>query len=64
VASVLIGPEGGLSRGEVALLMGMGWRPVFLGGTVLRVETAALFVLGAVETILQEREAWKAAKEK
>jgi len=62
--SVLIGPEGGLSGREVALLAGTGWRPVFLGSTVLRVETAALYALGAVETILQEREAWRVARRK
>ncbi|MFI5369158.1 MAG: 16S rRNA (uracil(1498)-N(3))-methyltransferase [Spirochaetia bacterium] len=35
-----------------------GFHPAYLGGSVLRVETAALYALGAVKTILQERDAW------
>jgi 16S rRNA (uracil1498-N3)-methyltransferase len=61
--SVLIGPEGGLSGGEVELLVGAGFRPVHLEGNILRVETAALYAIGAVKTILQERNAWKPAQE-
>ena len=59
--SILIGPEGGLSSSEVDLLAGAGFHSVFLGGTVLRVETAAIYAIAAVQTILQERDAWKAA---
>jgi 16S rRNA (uracil1498-N3)-methyltransferase len=61
--SVLIGPEGGLSDGEVDLLMAAGFRPVHLEGNILRVETAALYAIGAVKTILQERNAWKPVQE-
>lgn len=57
--SVLIGPEGGLADEEIALLERAGFRPVHLETGVLRVETAATFALGAVMTILQERNAWK-----
>jgi 16S rRNA U1498 N3-methylase RsmE len=39
-------------------LVGAGFRPVHLGDTVLRVETAVLFGLGAVKTLLLERERW------
>jgi 16S rRNA (uracil1498-N3)-methyltransferase len=56
--AILIGPEGGLSEAEAVLLEGAGFHPVYLGGSVLRVETAALYALGAVKTILQERDAW------
>jgi len=62
--SVLIGPEGGLSPGEVAALTAAGFRPAFLGGTVLRAETAALYAIGAVTTILQERDAWTPVRRK
>jgi 16S rRNA (uracil1498-N3)-methyltransferase len=61
--SILIGPEGGLSAAEAALLQGAGFHPAYLGGSVLRVETAALYALGAVKTILQERNAWIPAQQ-
>jgi 16S rRNA (uracil1498-N3)-methyltransferase len=59
--SVLIGPEGGLDAKEVALLTDAGFLLVHLDTGVLRVETAATFALGAVMTILQERNEWKPA---
>jgi len=55
---LLVGPEGGLAAREITRLLGAGFRPVHLGGTVLRVETAAVFALGAVKTLLLERERW------
>ena len=61
--AILIGPEGGLSGDETALLEGAGFHPAYLGGSVLRVETAALYALGAVKTILQERDAWIPAQQ-
>jgi len=39
-AALLVGPEGGLSPEEVAVLFEGGWRPTGLGPTVLRVDTA------------------------
>ena len=62
--SILIGPEGGLSGREVELLVAAGFTPVHFEGNILRVETAALYAIGAVQTILQERKAWKLAQEK
>ena len=58
--AVLIGPEGGLSDREALLLETAGFRPVHLGASsaVLRVETAATYALGAVTTILQEKDSW------
>lgn len=41
-ASIWIGPEGGFSPSEVALLERSGAQGVSLGGTILRVETAAI----------------------
>jgi 16S rRNA (uracil1498-N3)-methyltransferase len=64
VLSMIIGPEGGLSGGEVRLLTEAGFQLVHLGGNVLRVETAALYALGAVKTILQERDAWTPVQDK
>ena len=61
--AILIGPEGGLSEDEAVLLEHAGFHPAYLGGSVLRVETAALYALGAVKTILQERDAWIPAQQ-
>ncbi len=44
---LVIGPEGGFSDGERAALAGAGARPVTLGGTVLRAETAGMVLLAA-----------------
>ena len=45
---VLIGPEGDFSREEVALALECGFRPVHLGPSRLRTETAALAAVTAV----------------
>ena len=45
---VLIGPEGDFSREEVALAVEKGFRPVHLGPSRLRTETAALAAVAAV----------------
>ena len=60
---MLIGPEGGLSPRESALLASSGFRRAWLGGGVLRTETAALFALAAVRTIVRERETWRPSRE-
>jgi len=62
--SILVGPEGGLSPAEVDLLMAAGFRPAHLGSGVLRVETAALYAIAAVRTIVQEKDAWRAAEKR
>ncbi|HET6485368.1 MAG TPA: RsmE family RNA methyltransferase [Spirochaetia bacterium] len=56
---ILIGPEGGFAAAEVELVTEAGFRIAHLGETVLRVETAALYAIGAVMTIVQERNDWK-----
>ena len=45
---VLIGPEGDFSREEVALAVECGFKPVHLGPSRLRTETAALAAVAAV----------------
>ncbi len=55
---MLIGPEGGLTADEVGILKEAGFRPVHLGETVLRTETAALYAIAAVKIILRERDTW------
>jgi 16S rRNA (uracil1498-N3)-methyltransferase len=61
--AVLIGPEGGLSPREAALLEASGFRRAWLGEGVLRTETAALYALAVVRTIMREREAWRPSRE-
>ena len=56
---ILIGPEGGLSVNETEFLLASGFHPVYLGENVLRTETAAVYALGAVNTILLEKSEWK-----
>ncbi|MBP5260005.1 MAG: 16S rRNA (uracil(1498)-N(3))-methyltransferase [Paludibacteraceae bacterium] len=48
---ILIGPEGDFSEEEVALALQNGYRPVSLGQTRLRVETAALAACHTVAVI-------------
>jgi 16S rRNA (uracil1498-N3)-methyltransferase len=48
---LLIGPEGGISEGELALAVEHGWRTVTLGERILRAETAAL---AAVTILMSE----------
>jgi 16S rRNA (uracil1498-N3)-methyltransferase len=59
-AILAIGPEGGFAEGEVARAVEAGWRPVGLGSTILRIETAALAgcstILALTESI-KEKEA-------
>jgi 16S rRNA (uracil1498-N3)-methyltransferase len=42
IVSLLAGPEGGLTEREAGLLAKRGFRPVSLGGRILRTETAAI----------------------
>ncbi len=45
---VLIGPEGDFSENEVRMALEQGWKPVHLGDSRLRTETAALTAVTAV----------------
>jgi 16S rRNA (uracil1498-N3)-methyltransferase len=53
-----VGPEGGFSPDETSFLLGSGFLPLKLAGAILRTETAALYAVAAVETILSERSSW------
>jgi 16S rRNA (uracil1498-N3)-methyltransferase len=54
-----VGPEGGFSPGEITQFIKTGFRPLLMGNTILRTETAALYGIAAIRTILLESEAWK-----
>lgn len=51
VASLLVGPEGGLSGAELKLATGHGFTAVRLGPRVLRTETAAVAALAALQAL-------------
>ena len=51
---ILIGPEGGISEGELAFLREHGWTAVGLGPRTLRAETAALAALTLVNGRLDQ----------
>lgn len=57
--AIMIGPEGGLSSSEIRLLLEYGAHPVYLGNRILRAETAAIYGLAAVSTIIRERHEWQ-----
>lgn len=52
--SLVIGPEGGFSSRELEWMRQWNFTPVYLGKNTLRVETAALYGIAAVKTILGE----------
>lgn len=47
-ATLLVGPEGDFTPGEISAAIAAGFLPVSLGDIVLRVETATLFCLSAL----------------
>jgi 16S rRNA (uracil1498-N3)-methyltransferase len=48
-----IGPEGGWSEKELASFAANGWQPVSLGPRILRAETAAVALVGALSAWLE-----------
>jgi len=58
--ALAVGPEGGFSPAEVSLFLKAGFRPLLMGNTILRTETASLYGIAAIRTILLENEWWKA----
>ena len=57
--AILIGPEGGLSINDRLILDRANFFPVYLGQSILRVENAGIFLLGAVKMILLEKDNWR-----
>ena len=50
--TIALGPEGGLERAEHAQLVAAGFRPVSLGGNVMRFETAGVAALAVARALL------------
>ncbi|MDR1178920.1 MAG: RsmE family RNA methyltransferase, partial [Spirochaetales bacterium] len=57
-----VGPEGGFSPEEVSRLMALDFKPLTMGDTVLRTETAALYAQAAIRIILLESASWMSNK--
>ena len=62
IVALAIGPEGGFSDKEVSLFTENGFKPLTIGDTILRTETAALYCAAAIRIILLERETWELSK--
>ncbi len=58
VAALLIGPEGGFSPEEADRFIKAGFKPLVMGNTILRTETAALYAAAAIRIILLEKASW------
>jgi 16S rRNA (uracil1498-N3)-methyltransferase len=58
IVVLVIGPEGGFSPGEVSRFLTAGFKPLIMGDTVLRTETAAVYGTAAVRIILLENTSW------
>jgi len=56
--ALAVGPEGGFSPGELTQFLKTGFRPLLMGNTILRTETAATYGIAAIRIILLESEAW------
>lgn len=56
---LVYGPEGGLDDSEIQLFEKQGARFSWLGHAILRSETAILYGLAAVHTIIRETATWK-----
>ncbi|MGL4651054.1 MAG: RsmE family RNA methyltransferase, partial [Caldilineaceae bacterium] len=51
---LLIGPEGGFDRDEVAQAQAAGWQVIGLGARILRAETASLAAVAALMALAGE----------
>ena len=59
IAVIAVGPEGGFSKTEVPLFLENGFKPIKIGDTILRTETAALYCAASVKILLLERDSWE-----
>lgn len=59
LAAIAIGPEGGMTVRELELLNSSGFYNVHFNTNILRAETAALYGIAAIQTLLTESEKWQ-----
>jgi 16S rRNA (uracil1498-N3)-methyltransferase len=62
IVAVAAGPEGGFSPPEVNRFLEAGFKAVWMGNSILRTETAALYGIAAARIILLEKAAWTLKK--
>lgn len=59
IAGLALGAEGGLMPEEVKKFSEGGFKPLHFDTNILRCETAALYGLAAIQTVLMEKEIWQ-----
>jgi 16S rRNA (uracil1498-N3)-methyltransferase len=64
LVALVIGPEGGFSPAEAGRFFAAGFKPIKIGDTVLRTETAALYGAAAIRIILLESASWTHRQQK
>ncbi len=57
--ALAVGPEGGMTDGEIEGLVAAGFECVHFATNVLRAETCALYAIAAVQNALMEIESWR-----
>jgi 16S rRNA (uracil1498-N3)-methyltransferase len=57
--AIAVGPEGGMTQAEITLLSEAGFSCVHFKTNILRAETAALYGIAAVQSVLLESENWR-----
>jgi 16S rRNA (uracil1498-N3)-methyltransferase len=58
LVAIAVGPEGGFSPAEVRRFLEADFKPLIMGNTILRTETAALYAAAVVRIILLEKASW------
>ncbi|MDR2194886.1 MAG: 16S rRNA (uracil(1498)-N(3))-methyltransferase [Treponema sp.] len=56
--AAVVGPEGGFSPEEAERLIQAGFKPLVIGASVLRAETAAVYAAAAIRALLLENTEW------
>lgn len=59
LTALAVGPEGGMTEGELALLESAGFVRVHFRTNILRAETAAVYGIAAVQSALTELTSWR-----
>jgi 16S rRNA (uracil1498-N3)-methyltransferase len=58
LVAAAVGPEGGFSPEEASRFMAEGFKPLTMGDTILRTETAAVYAAAVIRIILLESASW------
>lgn len=58
-AALVCGAEGGISKKEIEVLQSGGFIPVHFATNILRCETASLYGIAALQTLLLEKDKWQ-----